>query len=323
VRRVIGAIGRVFITVGVLILLFVAYQLWGTGLYTAREQDSLESQFNKALAVQHREFGSTTTTQPSSTSSTAPGSTTSPTPGSTPASTTTTTTVPAPPPPPEGEAVARIRIPRIGVDSIVVNGTTRDDLRKGPGHYPETPLPGQQGNAAIAGHRTTYGAPFGDLDQLSPGDLIQVRTLQGSFKYRVTEQLVVNPRDVSVLDPVPVNPSRPDKGNKAMLTLTTCNPKYSAAQRLVIHADLDRGQVALPATTTKHGKITEEGLSGEESSKLPAIIAGLIAALIGALWWLAFHRHPRWVTWIVGAILFAIALFVFYVFLERVLPSNY
>ena len=311
-RRVVGAVGRVFITVGLLILLFVAYQLWGTGLYTAREQDELERQFTSALASE----GQPTPTTGSTPSTTAPA-----TPSS---STTTTTTEPPPPPPPEGEAVARIRIPKIGIDSIVVNGVNREDLRKGPGHYPDTPLPGQEGNSAIAGHRTTYGAPFGDLDQLSEGDLIQVRTLQGSFKYRVSEQLIVRPSDIAVIDPTPVNPTNPAEGFLATLTLTTCNPKYSAAQRLVIHADLDPDQVALPAPPeVVNTTITEEGLSGEESSKLPAVIVGAIAALIGALWWLLFHRHPRWTTWLIGAIPFAVALFFFYSFLERVLPANY
>jgi sortase A len=308
----VGAIGRVFITSGVLILLFVAYQLWGTGIYTARQQSDLEKQFNAALASEGQEAPTTSST-----------STTTTLPGTPPSSTTTSTTEPPPPPPPEGDAVAHIEIPKIGVDSIVVNGVTRDDLRKGPGHYPDTPLPGQQGNSAIAGHRTTYGAPFGNLDQLSEGDLIQVRTLQGNFKYRVREQRVVAPDYVEVLKPTP-DPDHPDQGYLATLTLTTCNPKYSAAQRLVIQADLEPDQVALPAPpVVRNVTRTKEGLSGEEGSKLPAVIAGLIAAAIGALWWLFFHRHPRWTTWIIGAIPFAIALFAFYSFLERVLPANY
>jgi sortase A len=290
VRRVVGAIGRVFITAGILILLFVAYQLWGTGIYTAREQNQLEQQFDRALAQEGRSTSST----------------------------------PAPPPPPEGEAVARIRIPKIGVDSIVVNGVTRDDLRKGPGHYPDTPLPGQEGNAAIAGHRTTYGAPFGDLDQLAKGDVIQVRTLQGSFKYRVSEQLIVRPSAVEVILPTAVDPNDPAQGFEPTLTLTTCNPKYSAAQRLVVKADLVDKDKALPApAVVQSSKITEEGLSGEEGSKIPALIAGLIVAIIGLLWWLLFHRHPRWTSWLIGAVPFAISLFFFYVFLERVLPANY
>jgi sortase A len=82
--------------------------------------------------------------------------------------------------------VAQIRIPRVGLDDIVVNGVGVDDLRKRPGHAPATPLPGQRGNSAIAGHRTPYGAPFGNLDQLSNGDAILPRTTQGSFTYRVS-----------------------------------------------------------------------------------------------------------------------------------------
>lgn len=305
-RRVVGAIGRTFITVGVLILLFVAYQLWGTGIYSARAQVQLEQQFKEALR-------SGTRTTPPPTTATVPS-----------APTTTTTLASAPLPPPAGEAVAQIRIPKIGVDSIVVNGVTRDDLRKGPGHYPDTPLPGQEGNAAIAGHRTTYGAPFADLDQLAPDDLIEVRTAQGSFRYRVTEQLIVSPSDVGVIDPVPKSPGDPDTSFAATLTLTTCNPKYSAEQRLVVKAELEAGQIAYQAPVLdRTPKLTEEGLSGEKSSTLPAIIGGLIVALIGALWWLLFHRHPRWTTWVIGAIPFAVALFFFYSYLERLLPSNY
>jgi sortase A len=320
VRRVIGGIGRVFITLGLLILLFVAYQLWGTGLYTSREQDRLSDQFNAELLREHRQGAPSATSGPSATN----GATTTTLPGTPPSSTTTSTTEPsAPPPPPQGDAVARIRIPKIGVDSIVVEGVGVPDLRKGPGHYPQTPLPGQKGNAAIAGHRTTYGAPFGNLDQLSPGDLIQIRTLQGSFRYRMTEQLIVKPTDVSVLDPVPVNPDKPAKGFKAMLTLTTCNPKYSAAQRLVVHAELAPNQVALPAPDLGNAKLTDAGLSGQSDSKWPTVIAGLIALLVGLWWWWLFHRHPRWTSWVIGAIPFAIALFVFYALLERVLPANY
>ena len=298
-RRLIGALGRSFVTVGVLILLFVTYQLWGTGLYTSREQDRLREQFTSTVHGNDRNAASTTTT------------------GVTSPLVTTTTAAPVPLAPfvQEGDAIAQIRIPRIGVDSIVVQGISRPDLRKGPGHYPDTPLPGQKGNAAIAGHRTTYGAPFGNLDQLEEGDRIFVRTAQGSFTYEVYEaNLVVKPADVQVLEP--------DRFRPATLTLTTCNPKYSAAQRLVVKAVLNEDP--LPAQhVSKHPKLTKAGLSGEDSSKLPTAVAGLIAAAIGLLWWLLFHRHPSLMNWLIGAVPFAIALFVFYALLERVLPSNY
>ena len=293
VRRSAAALGRVLITVGVLILLFAAYQLWGTGIYTAQQQDNLRQQFTREL---HKASPTTTPTTIRSPTS------------------TTTTTSPSPPLPPSGDAVAQIRIPKIGVDDIVVNGISTEDLRKGPGHYPETPLPGQRGNAAIAGHRTTYGAPFGNLDQLSSGDKIFLRTLQGSFTYRVYSQLVVDPSDIGVIGP---DPNRP-----ATVTLTTCNPKYSAAQRLVVQASLESNAPPLPPP---HGlaKIANASLSGDSGSLAPALITGLIALLVGALWWLAYHRHPRWTAWLIGALPFLVALFFFYSYVERLLPANY
>jgi len=308
----VAALGRTFITVGILILLFVGYQLWGTGIYTAREQNQLERDFQSTLAREGVPAPSPTTTTTG-----VPGETSETSEVDEPA-------LLAPVFPAEGDPVARIKIPKIGVDSIVVNGVSRTDLRKGPGLYPETALPGQAGNAAIAGHRTTYGAPFGDLDQLVVGDLIQVQTLYGVFRFRVTEQLIVAPSDIGVIDPTPVDTNQPSKGLVPQVTLTTCNPKYSAAQRLIVKADLEPDQVALPApVSTGNPQISEEGLSGESGSASPAALAGLIAALIGLAWWLFFHRHPSWATWFAGAIPFAVALFFFYSFLERVLPANY
>jgi sortase A len=292
VRRSSAALGRVLITVGVLTLLFAAYQLWGTGIYTAQQQDNLRQQFTSELHKSAPRTPSTTIPSP-----------------------TTTTTIPAPLPP-VGDAIAQIRIPTIGVDDIVVNGVGRDDLRKGPGHYPETPLPGQRGNAAIAGHRTTYGAPFGNLDQLSSGDEIFLRTLQGSFTYRVYSQLVVDPSDVGVLG---TDPNRP-----ATVTLTTCNPKYSAAQRLVVQASLESPTPLAPSPGVgTPAKIAQASLSGDSGSWAPTVITGLIALLVGALWWLAYHRHPRWTAWLVGALPFLVALFFFYSYVERLLPANY
>jgi sortase A len=307
-RRVLGATGRALVTVGLLLLLFVAYQLWGTGIYQARAQNDLKHQFQQD---QKKADASTTT---------APGSSTS-TPGP-----TTTTTLPPYTVPPEGDAVAAIDIPKIGVSQYVVEGVNVDDLRKGPGHYPTTQLPGHEGNTAIAGHRTTYGHPFGDLDQLAVGDDIILGTpTQGTFTYKVTEQKVVDPSEVSVLDPTP-DPSRPGH-NLATLTLTTCNPKYSAAQRLVIKAQLQvpAGQVPLAPTKVADGKqaATIDGLSGESSSRTPTIIWGTITLAVGLLWWLLFHRHPRWTTWLIGVIPFMVTLFIAYTYLERLLPSNY
>jgi sortase A len=307
VRRFLGATGRVLITGGVLVLLFVAYQLWGTGIYEARAQNRLKDEFQEQL----RQSRATTTT--------APTTTTGPAPTEPPPTVPTTEPAPAAPIVANGDSVGIIDIPKIGLSKAFVEGVNVDDLRNGPGHYPGTPFPGQVGNAAVAGHRTTYGAPFENLDQLVEGDEIRVQTLQGEFRYKVSERgpYVVDPDDSSPLDEAP---------NAATLTLTTCDPKYSAAQRLIVKANLvlPAGEVPLPATVEPDAPEPEiSGLSGESSSRAPAILWGAIAAVVGMLWWLMFHRHPRWSTWLVGAIPFVAALFVFYTYLERVLPSNY
>ncbi|NNF64764.1 MAG: class E sortase [Acidimicrobiia bacterium] len=130
-----------------------------------------------------------------------------------------------------GEPVGRISIPTAGVDWVVVEGVDPEDLKQGPGHMPWTPLPGQPGNAVISGHRTTYGAPFLDLDLVEIGDEIMVETALGAHVYSVRESFVVEPTDVWVTDPRP----------GAWLTLTTCTPRYSAARRLIIAAELTSG----------------------------------------------------------------------------------
>lgn len=126
----------------------------------------------------------------------------------------------------EGDAIGKIEIPRIGVSEYVVEGTDTDHLRKGPGHYPETPMPGEKGTVAIAGHRTTYGAPFRNLDKLRPGNRIVLDMPYGRFVYKVTKTEVVDDQDLSVLD---------DVGYKQLI-LSACHPLYSAAQRIVAFA---------------------------------------------------------------------------------------
>jgi sortase A len=134
-----------------------------------------------------------------------------------------------------GDALTRIKIPAIGVDVVVVEGTTQSALRAGAGHYPQTPLPCESGNVGIAGHRTTYGKPFHNLDLLHPGDVIILETPIGSCTYKVVRTKIVLPTDTSVVAPTPT----------PMVTLTTCNPKGSARQRLVVQAQL-QGE-AVPA----------------------------------------------------------------------------
>ena len=129
-----------------------------------------------------------------------------------------------------GDSLTRIIIPDLDVDVVVVEGTTASALRAGAGHYPETPLPCEIGNVAIAGHRTTYGRPFHSLEQLELGDEITLETPIGPCTYQVTtEPFVVRPNQTEVVANTPT---------QAMLTLTTCHPKGSARQRLVVQAEL-------------------------------------------------------------------------------------
>jgi sortase A len=139
------------------------------------------------------------------------------------ASTTTTAAVAAPP---LGQHLATLRIPKIGVDQPVVEGTTADQLAEATGHYVGTALPGQHGNIGIAGHRTTHGAPFNRLDELVPGDQL-VLTVDGvDIQYAVSGSQVVKPTDIAVLD----------QHGDDRVTLTTCHPKHSARTRLIITA---------------------------------------------------------------------------------------
>jgi sortase A len=129
----------------------------------------------------------------------------------------------------EGDPIGRLRADAIGLDDVVVQGTEAGTLRKGPGHYPHTPLPGGRGTVAIAGHRTTYGAPFRDVDELDRGDRIELRMPYGRFSYRVERKRIVAPTATWVTGRVAYD----------RLVLTACHPLYSAAQRIVVFARLE------------------------------------------------------------------------------------
>ena len=268
----VAGVGRTLIVVGVLILLFVAYQLWGTGISEARDQNRLKDEFQAQ-----------------------------------------TTTPAAPQAPPAGEAVAIINIPKINLDKAVVQGVGTEDLKKGPGHYPQTPMPGQKGNASIAGHRTTYGHPFFDLDNLGPGDEILVTTKEGKFRYLVDHKMNVDPHAVQVLDPTPDN----------ILTLTTCTPKFSAAQRLIVVSKLvGPATNAPPPASTPEVTQIQGGLSGKQAAKGPAIQWGLLAAVVFFGAWYLSHRWRRWPSYLIGTPVFLLLLYFFYENVARLLPAN-
>ena len=129
-----------------------------------------------------------------------------------------------------GDAIGRIELPTIDKGYYLVEGTDTDSLRKGPGHYEDTPLPGQRGTVGVAGHRTTNGAPFRNIDKLDPGDEIRVEMPYGTFVYRVERTRIVDDSELSVKDPVSFN----------RLILSACHPLYSAAQRIVVFARFAR-----------------------------------------------------------------------------------
>lgn len=208
VRTALRGVGQTLITVGVVLLLFSVYELWVTGLVTARTQDRLADELT-------RSWNEPRAAQPT-------------VPGVRPAAVAL------------GDGIAVLRIPRLGDDyaKVVVEGTSVEDLKKGPGRMVETAQPGEIGNAVLSGHRTTYGAPFEDLDRLLAGDAIVVETRDTWFTYRVTGTEIVAPTAVEVTLPVPKQPGVAP--TKAVLTLTTCNPKYSARQRLIVYSELEQ-----------------------------------------------------------------------------------
>jgi sortase A len=308
--RVLGAIGRVMITAGVLILLFVVYQLYGTGIRERQAQDRLERRFN--TLIQGNGDGSTVGGTASSTTSTTTG----------PSGPTTSATLPPVTAPSEGLSVAegdpvgKIDIPKIGLTAYLVEGVAVDDLKEGPGHYPETPFPGQKGNAAVAGHRTTYGAPFASVDELALGDKIVVTTLQGTFTYGVTGSEIVTPDKVEVLN---------DFGDNR-ITLTACHPKYDLSHRIIVTGTLE-GQPAPTPTLTPEAVAARQtvnlDLSGKSAPKLPAILYGLLCAAIWLAAWQLAGRWRKWPSYLVGLPFFLVALFFFFENFSRLLPSNY
>jgi sortase A len=242
--------------VGAIVILFVPWQIWGTSISQGHAQGALRSQFEAKIG------------------GTAPSS-----PSANPVHLVPATS--AVPEPPEGTVIAHLQIPKIGLDQFVVEGTAEADLAKGPGHYVGTALPGQAGNVAIAGHRTTYGAPFNHLDELSMGDRVLLTTASGEMlSYLVSvSPAAVSPHDVAVLD----------FSGDNRLTLTTCTPKFSAAQRLVVVAVLANPFAPTPSTAVGgaragHRVTVTTGFTGWHWSYLfPAILvlSGLVGLGIG------------------------------------------
>jgi sortase (surface protein transpeptidase) len=216
-RLVVRTFGEVFVTCGLVLLLFVVYALFVTDLLTDRRQGELNEQLREEWTA-HAEAAPRVSIL--------------------------------------GDGLAVLHIPRLGADyeRVVVEGTAEEQLSQGPGHYVDTALPGEQGNVGIAGHRVGKGSPFLELDLMQPGDPIVVETADSWFVYRVlgnpaTGDLtadpsgipgrqIVRPEAIEVISPTP-GAAEDAAPSGAYLTLTTCHPRYSAQQRLIVHARLD------------------------------------------------------------------------------------
>lgn len=297
-------VGRVVLVAGVLILLFVGYLLWGTGLKTARSQARLRTEFANAERQVDRSPPTTLANRPLQRIG-------------------RLRIAPRIAAPPTGGPVGTINIPKIGLSMVVVQGTGTTQLQQGPGHYPGTPLPGERGNAAIAGHRTTYLHPFYNLNELVRGDPITLITVQGIFQYDVATIQAVLPTDVSV-----VRPTR-----WPTLTLTTCNPRFSASQRLVVHAVL---VASILASTKPHPKPTpSKAPQSHPSAPVPttpthdwtaAILWGIAVValtIVAWTWERRCHGARRVAVALCGLIAWLVVVFLFFQVAAPLLPASY
>jgi len=272
---ILGAVGRVLIATGVLMLLFVAYQLWGTGLSERRAQSDLQRTFTSQL----------------------------------------------PSLPLYGDPVTRIEISKIGVDKIVVAGVDYKALEKGPGLFDGSPLPGQLGNVAIAGHRTSYGAPFSRLNELTLGDEIVLTRAGSTFTYIVSEKpFIVKPSQTEVVKTV--------DATTGQLTLVTCHPKWTSENRMIVKAKLESSVTPQPATVFSPASVEVVGDFNagwfREPDAIPGAVLLAVVLLLMALVAMRLVSRGRtaWVVYPVTAVVFLPVLFVFFGYLSRLLPAN-
>lgn len=335
--RVVGGIGRAMIAAGVVLLMFVAFQLWGTGISTAQSQDRLGDEFARkqqelADAAARATTTTTTTGDPgASVPTTQPGLAEL---GQNP---DVQALLALAPPPESGDPIGKITIPRIGADFWYVEGVDLSNLQDGPGHFPSTPFPGQPGNAALAGHRVTWKAPFNRIDELEPGDQVTIDTLQGRFTYEVLPQpnpnggpdighFIIKPNETWILD---------QTEGENTLTLMACHPKYDLKERIVVKAKLvDDPAPPTPRSTATNtsgddAAIADLGtatLTGNDPTARTAAIAWSALAL--AVWFLAWaltrrFRRWRWPIWVVGFAVFCIPLFFAFSNINKLLPAGY
>jgi LPXTG-site transpeptidase (sortase) family protein len=278
--------------IGAVVILFVAWQLWGTSISQHHDQHQLQNAFDASVHA-HKAKPATTQSGPQLISAEKAIS-----------------------PPPEGSVVAQLQIPSIDLTEYVVSGTAEGDLAKGPGHYVGSAAPGQAGNVAIAGHRTTNGAPFNRLGQLAIRDKIYLTTTSGErLTYVVSETpRPVSPSDVEVLDNFGDN----------RITLTTCNPEFSSSQRLIVVGELKEPTPPVKLTSKpKAYHIVNAQTASWDWALLPVI--GLEAGFL-LLLGLSNRRLSHWyrgvARWLILAPIWGAGLFLLFGALTKFIPAT-
>lgn len=286
--RSISVFGKLLVVAGLLVLYYAAYLLWGTSQQTRAAQAELSKQLEvRAVpAVEAKHVDPAT----------------------------------IPPAKPEGipklaDPLFEIVIPKIGLRQVVVSGVDVAQLRLGPGHFPGSPFPGEKGNVPISGHRTTYDAPFYRLDELQPGDEIFVE--RGGFRYRyeMATQEIVLPSQVEVVG----------FRGRDELTLTTCTPKFSAAQRLIVHADY-KGPEVIPSYGSDASLATPDDVAQQAKAVVPMEFFWLLgASIIAFLAAMALsNRFRRTAVWGVGSLAASAVIWIAaFPQLAKLLPANY
>ena len=274
ISRLIDFLGRTMIVAGLLLLSFVAYQLWGTGIVEGRSQTAIAKQFVKPQPIQ----------------------------------------------PQLGGLVGRITIPSIGVSKYVVAGVRLKDLERGPGLFPGSPMPGQKGNVAIAGHRTTFGAPFSRIDELRGNERIILESKDGTFTYIVNGE----PKIVLATDTAVAKTTNPDI---AIITLVSCYPKWTSTKRIVVVATLDSTVLPLPATPLVTSEpIDQQSIAGwfHDPTAWPTVLFfGLALIVIRIVAGLMTRRGRRKIfVYPIAFSIFIPTLFLFFGGLTRLLPAN-
>ena len=274
ITRLIDFLGRTMIVAGLLLLSFVAYQLWGTGIVEGRSQTAIAKQFVKPQPIQ----------------------------------------------PQLGGLVGRITIPSIGVSKYVVAGVRLKDLERGPGLFPGSPMPGQKGNVAIAGHRTTFGAPFSRIDELRGNERIILESKDGTFTYIVNGE----PKIVLATDTAVAKTTNPDI---ATITLVSCYPKWTSTKRIVVVATLDSTVLPLPATPLVTSEpIDQQSIAGwfHDPTAWPTVLFfGLALIVIRIVAGLMTRRGRRKIfVYPIAFSIFIPTLFLFFGGLARLLPAN-